>query len=43
VKAIMHRLLRTRRFWVAPDYLPPLAAGTGPYPADGLPVKIEPR
>lgn len=43
VKAILHRLLRTRRFSVGPGYLPPLAAGTGPYPADGLPVKIEPR
>jgi cytochrome P450 len=38
VKAILHRLLLTRRFSVAPDYVPPLAAGTGPYPADGLPV-----
>jgi cytochrome P450 len=43
VKAILHRLLQTRRFWVAPDYEPPLAAGTGPYPADGLPVRITPR
>ncbi|HEY3772762.1 MAG TPA: cytochrome P450 [Solirubrobacteraceae bacterium] len=43
VKAILHRLLATRRFWVAPDYVPPLAAGTGPYPADGLPVTIAPR
>ncbi|HTU31010.1 MAG TPA: cytochrome P450 [Solirubrobacteraceae bacterium] len=43
VKAILHRLLATRRFWVAPDYVPPLAAGTGPYPADALPVTIAPR
>jgi cytochrome P450 len=43
VKAILHRLLRTTRFSVAPDYVPPLAAGTGPYPADGLPVTLMPR
>jgi cytochrome P450 len=43
VKAILHRLLQTRRFRVAPGYEPPLAAGTGPYPADGLPVRITPR
>jgi cytochrome P450 len=40
VKAILHRLLLTRSFSVAADYLPPLAAGTGPYPADGLPVTL---
>jgi cytochrome P450 len=43
VKAILHRLLLTRRFSVAPDYVPPLAAGTGPYPADGLPVMMRSR
>jgi cytochrome P450 len=43
VKAILHRLLLTRRFAVAPGYVPPLAAGTGPYPGDGLPVTLSPR
>jgi cytochrome P450 len=43
VKAILHRLLLTRRLSVAPGYAPPLAAGTGPYPGDGLPVTLSPR
>jgi cytochrome P450 len=40
VKAILHRLLLTRRFSVPDGYAPPLAAGTGPYPGDGLPVTL---
>jgi cytochrome P450 len=42
VKAILHRLLLGRRLSVAPDYAPPVAAGTGPYPGDGLPVVLSP-
>jgi cytochrome P450 len=40
VKAILHRLLLSRRFSVPDGYAPPMAAGTGPYPADGLPVTL---
>jgi hypothetical protein len=43
VKAILHRLLLTRRLSVPDDYVPPLNFGTGPYPADGLPVTLHPR
>ncbi len=43
VKAILHRLLLHRRFSVPADYAPPIAAGTGPYPGDGLPVTLSPR
>jgi cytochrome P450 len=40
VKAILHRLLLTRRFTVPAGYAPPVAAGTGPYPGDGLPITL---
>ena len=43
VKAILHRLLLSRRFHVPDGYAPPIAAGTGPYPGDGLPVTITAR
>jgi cytochrome P450 len=43
VKAILHRLLRTRRWSVPAGYAPPLDFATGPFPADGLPVTLSPR
>jgi cytochrome P450 len=43
VKAILHRLLRTRRFSVPAGYAPPIDYATGPFPADGLPVTLSPR
>jgi cytochrome P450 len=42
VKAIMHQMLLRYR-WTTPDgYQPPLQYGTGPTPADGLPIRLEP-
>jgi cytochrome P450 len=43
VKAILHRLLLTRRFSVPAGYAPPIDYATGPFPADGLPVTVLPR
>lgn len=42
VKAILHQLLQ-RYEWTAPDgYEPPMTYGTGPFPADGLPIELRP-
>lgn len=42
VKAILHQLLQ-RFEWTVPDgYEPPMTYGTGPFPADGLPVELRP-
>jgi cytochrome P450 len=43
VKAILHRLLLGHRFAVDPGYVPPLDYATGPYPADGLPLRLSAR
>jgi cytochrome P450 len=40
VKALMHRLLLRFQWSVPAGYEPPLAYGTGPNPADGLPVAL---
>lgn len=43
VKAILHQLLR-RTTWTVPDgYEPVMDYGTGPFPADGLPVELRTR
>ena len=42
VKAIMHQLLLRHSLHVAPGYEPPIDYGTGPIPADGLPIEIRP-
>ncbi|WP_067570334.1 cytochrome P450 [Nocardia acidivorans] len=41
VKATMHRMLLNYRWSVPRDYRVPLVAGTGPQPADGLPITLE--
>jgi hypothetical protein len=40
IKAIMHQMLLGFRWSVDPDYSPPISFGTGPFPADGLPIKL---
>jgi cytochrome P450 len=40
VKAILHRLLLTRRFSIPDGYEPPIDYGTGPQPGDGLPITL---
>lgn len=40
VKAIMHQLLRHFDWHVAPGYRPLMSWGTGPTPADGLPINL---
>ena len=40
VKAILHRLLLTRRFSIPDGYEPPMTYGTGPQPSDGLPIAL---
>ena len=41
VKAILHQML-LRYQWRVPDhYQPPIALGTGPMPADGLPITLQ--
>jgi cytochrome P450 len=42
VKAIMHQLLLRHSLHVDPDYEPPMDHGTGPLPADGLPLELRP-
>jgi cytochrome P450 len=42
VKAIMHQLLLRHSLHVAADYELPLDYGTGPFPADGLPIELRP-
>jgi cytochrome P450 len=43
VKVIMHQLLRRWDWRVPADYHPPLSWGTGPTPADGLPIHMRRR
>lgn len=40
VKAIMHQLLLRNSLHVAPDYEPVIDYGTGPFPGDGLPIRL---
>ncbi|WP_307817383.1 cytochrome P450 [Nocardia acididurans] len=40
VKSVLHRMLRTYRWTVSPGYRVPLTFGTGPLPADGLPIHL---
>ena len=42
VKAIMHQLLLRQSLHVEPGYEPPIDYGTGPFPADGLPIELRP-
>ncbi|MDQ0381112.1 cytochrome P450 [Amycolatopsis thermophila] len=42
VKAVMHRMLRRFRWSVPDGYEPPMRYGTGPMPADGLPIDLRP-
>ncbi|GAA5050460.1 cytochrome P450 [Nocardia callitridis] len=41
VKAVLHQMLLRYRWSLAPGYEVPLVAGTGPMPADGLPLRLE--
>ncbi|MET8776696.1 cytochrome P450 [Nocardia sp. NPDC004654] len=41
VKAVLHQMLLRYRWTVPADYQVPLVAGTGPTPADGLPIRLE--
>ncbi|WP_084477815.1 cytochrome P450 [Nocardia jejuensis] len=41
VKAVLHRMLLNYRWSVPADYDLPLVIGTGPKPADGLPIRLE--
>lgn len=41
VKLVMHQLLRHFRWRVAPGYRPLMTWGTGPTPADGLPISLQ--
>ncbi|MEV6275353.1 cytochrome P450 [Nocardia sp. NPDC051832] len=43
VKAVLHQVLLRYRWSVPADYRVPLVAGTGPTPADGLPIRLERR
>ncbi len=40
VKAILHAMLLRFRWTIPPGYVPPLDYATGPYPGDGLPVRL---
>jgi cytochrome P450 len=42
VKAIMHQLLLRNSLHVEAGYQPPIDYGTGPFPADGLPIELRP-
>ena len=42
VKAILHQLLQRKEWTVPDDYEPPMTYGTGPFPADGLPIELRP-
>ena len=42
VKAIMHQLLLRNSLHIEPGYEPPIDYGTGPFPADGLPIELRP-
>ncbi|MBA4855088.1 cytochrome P450 [Nocardia farcinica] len=41
VKAVLYQMLTRFRWSVRPGYEPLLVAGTGPTPADGLPIRLE--
>jgi cytochrome P450 len=41
VKTILHQMLLRYRWDVRPGYEPPMGLGTGPTPADGLPIRIQ--
>ncbi|MGK8501473.1 cytochrome P450 [Nocardia asiatica] len=41
VKAVVHQMLLRYRWSVPDGYRMPLVAGTGPVPADGLPIRLE--
>ncbi|WP_280312687.1 cytochrome P450 [Nocardia abscessus] len=41
VKAVVHQMLLRYRWSVPEGYQVPLVAGTGPVPADGLPIRLE--
>ncbi|MEU2257862.1 cytochrome P450 [Nocardia xishanensis] len=41
VKAVLHQMLLEYRWQVQAGYQVPLVAGTGPTPADGLPIRLE--
>ncbi|MEV0341432.1 cytochrome P450 [Nocardia sp. NPDC050713] len=42
-KSILHKML-LRFSWTVPvGYEPPIGFGTGPYPSDGLPIRLSPR
>ncbi|MFI5541713.1 cytochrome P450 [Nocardia sp. NPDC051900] len=43
VKSIMHRMLLRYEWGVPADYQVPLTWGTGPTPADGLPINVRAR
>ncbi|MHB9757007.1 cytochrome P450 [Streptomyces sp. BYX5S] len=43
IKAIMHRLLRTHEWTVAPGYTPPMDYHSLPFPKDGLPISLRRR
>jgi cytochrome P450 len=40
IKAILHQMLLNYRWHVDPAYDPPISLGTGPFPADGLPLEL---
>ncbi|MFI1914188.1 cytochrome P450 [Nocardia sp. NPDC020380] len=40
VKSVLHRMLLNYRWSVPDGYEAPLGAGTGPYPVDGLPIRL---
>lgn len=42
VKAILHQLLLRCQWSVPAGYEPPMEYGTGPFPADGLPISLRP-
>ncbi|MFE6861414.1 cytochrome P450 [Nocardia sp. NPDC057668] len=41
VKAVLYQMLLNYRWSVPDDYRVPLVAGTGPKPADGLPIRLQ--
>lgn len=41
VKALVHQMLLSYRWSISDGYRVPLVAGTGPTPADGLPIHLE--
>ena len=42
VKAMIHQLLLRNRWTIPAGYEPPVDYATGPFPADGLPVELQP-